>query len=270
MASATAPRPDGEGLKIINAALFRMGTKSMALAYQQLGYKVHHGLLEGVFDTDWAGIEKAAEATWPDAPGVRPRPPHTRADWDELWGSKYEAVTDLASPFALELIRAYPDAKVVLVRRDFERWWPSFKAQVLDAATKQPFTTVLHVLVTYILRSRAMPAMRKVYFGFFRATSAAEIKRNAPAVLEEYFAEVRRIVPPRQLLEYKMGSGWGPLCEFLGRDVPDVPFPFANEAAAHNEEDKKRLWIVYSGVARAVLPWVAGAVVVGLAWRYHV
>jgi hypothetical protein len=41
-------------------------------------------------------------------------------DWDALWGDEYDAVTDLASPFALELIEAYPDAKVVLVQRDFD------------------------------------------------------------------------------------------------------------------------------------------------------
>ncbi len=26
-----------------------------------------------------------------------------------------------------------------------------------------------------------------------------------------------------------MGDGWEPLCAFLGKDVPDVPFPRANE-----------------------------------------
>jgi len=192
--SAAVSQDDGEGLKVIHAALFRMGTKSMALAYQQLGYRVHHGLLEGVLDTDWAGLEKAAEATWPDAPGARPRPRHTRADWDALWGRRYDAVTDLASPFALELIRAYPEAKVVMVRRDFDRWWPSFQTAVLDPVTKEPFATAINIIATHILRLRGMPAMRKTHFGFFGATTAAEVRRNAPAVLDEYAA-----LPPRPL-----------------------------------------------------------------------
>ena len=269
MAATTRSSPRGDGLKVINAALFRMGTKSMALAYQELGYKVHHGLLEGVLDTNWVGLEKAAEATWPDAPGARPRPRHTRADWDALWGNEYEVVTDLASPFACELIRAYPDAKVVLVRRDFDKWWPSFKSEVLDPVTKEPFATFINILCTHLMRLRGFPAMTKTHFGFFRAKNAAEVRTNAPARLDEYFDEVRRLVPKGQLLEYKMGDGWEPLCKFLGKEVPDVPFPFANEAAEHQAEGDARLSILYSRAAKTVLPWVVGAAAVGAGWWYY-
>lgn len=40
---------------------------------------------------------------------------------------------------------------------------------------------------------------------------------------------------PDRLLEYKLGSGWEPLCKFLGKPVPDVPFPHVNESATHDE-----------------------------------
>lgn len=36
-------------------------------------------------------------------------------------------------------------------------------------------------------------------------------------------------MPKEKLLEYQLGSGWEPLCEFLGKPVPDVPFPHLNE-----------------------------------------
>lgn len=32
-----------------------------------------------------------------------------------------------------------------------------------------------------------------------------------------------------RLLEYKLSDGWEPLCEFLGKPVPDQPFPHLNE-----------------------------------------
>ena len=32
-------------------------------------------------------------------------------------------------------------------------------------------------------------------------------------------------------MTYRMGDGWEPLCEFLGKDVPDQDFPWMNEAA---------------------------------------
>jgi hypothetical protein len=45
--------------------------------------------------------------------------PFRTADWDRLLGN-YSAVT-----FPQELLSAYPDAKVVLVERDIEKWYES-------------------------------------------------------------------------------------------------------------------------------------------------
>ena len=37
-------------------------------------------------------------------------------------------------------------------------------------------------------------------------------------------------MPAENLLEYKIGSGWGPLCEFLDhKEIPGMPFPKGNE-----------------------------------------
>jgi hypothetical protein len=43
----------------------------MALAYQILGFKPHHGLLEKVTGKPWTQLEQTAEATWPNVPGAR-------------------------------------------------------------------------------------------------------------------------------------------------------------------------------------------------------
>lgn len=42
---------------------------------------------------------------------------------------------------------------------------------------------------------------------------------------------VRKIVPPDQLLEIKLEDGlaWDEICPFLGDEVPDVPYPRAND-----------------------------------------
>ncbi|KAJ5662714.1 hypothetical protein N7462_011640 [Penicillium macrosclerotiorum] len=248
------------GLLIINAGLFRTATKSMALAYQILGFKTHHGLLEKATDTPWVQIEKAAEATWPSAPGACPRPPFTRTDWDELWGNKYDAVTDLASPFTLELIKAYPDAKVIIVEREYAKWWPSFQHEVLDRVMIQPMAAINGFLALYLMGIPAVQAMRKIHFGFFHAQTRDEILANAQKTYEAHYRDVRAAVPPEQRLEYKMGDGWKPLCDFLGVEVPDVPFPRENDATTHSEEAKARtrlLWITSIKIA--------GPVVFGLA-----
>lgn len=262
---AAASTQDGDGLKVINAGLFRMATKSMATAYKILGYKTHHGLLEGVLDTPWNLIEQAAEATWPYVPNARRRPPNERPDWDAIWG-QYDVVTDLASPFALELIKAYPNAKVVVVQRDFDSWWPSFKSELLDTLWR-PTTSIIAFFSSNILGVRGVQAMKKVHFGFFKANSEPEIIAHARETYETYFQQLREAVPPERRLVYKMGSGWEPLCQFLGVEVPDVEFPRVNDRNAHQQETGSRMRTFYFSAAKAVIPWIIGGAAVVLAYR---
>ena len=49
---------------------------------------------------------------------------------------------------------------------------------------------------------------------------------RAKANYLEHNATVRRVCPKERLLEFRPGkSGWNELCGFLGKDVPDTPFP---------------------------------------------
>ena len=42
--------------------------------------------------------------------------------------------------------------------------------------------------------------------------------------------EVRATIAPERLLVFDVAEGWGPLCEFLGVEVPDTPFPRLNSS----------------------------------------
>lgn len=44
-------------------------------------------------------------------------------------------------------------------------------------------------------------------------------------------ALVRKNVPAHRLLTFNVKEGWEPLCAFLERDMPGVPFPHANRGA---------------------------------------
>ena len=77
-----------------------------------------------------------------------------------------------------------------------------------------------------------------------------------------------RTVPADRLLVMSVKDGWEPLCRFLGKPVPNAPFPHANEAAAV-EKIMPRVMVKVLGVWLA-LAGVAGAVAYGLwatAWR---
>ncbi|KAF3903454.1 hypothetical protein ABW20_dc0104491 [Dactylellina cionopaga] len=263
------PRPAGEGIKIITAGLFRMGTKSMATAYQILGFTPHHGLMEDMFDTPWALLEQAAEAKWPNVPGARPRPPFKREDWESIWGN-YDAVADLASPFALDLAAAYPEAKVIVVQRDFDSWWPSFRSQVLDGVMIQPFTTIFGFIENHCIGTRSIAAMRKIHFGFYKSQTKEEIYASARERYTEYFNDVRRTIPPERRLEYKLGDGWEPLCTFLGVPVPDVDFPRVNDRSEHAKTTDARVKQFFGAAAKVVVPMFVGFLAMGTAWVYLV
>ncbi|KAK8075414.1 hypothetical protein PG997_010077 [Apiospora hydei] len=206
--SETDPTPGPP--KVIHAALFKMGTRSMAEAYKILGYHAHHGM-DDIWGNPWEKLEKAAEAKWPVFVGPNASPaaadssptpkPFTREQWDELWSS-YDAITDLGSPFADNLVQAYPDAKVVVVQRNFDTRWPSVRSGVLNAIFRRSLDLVL--LVTAIT---SVTSTRKQMVRFFEARHPARSTSARPGRRTSGTSGGRELVPAERRLEYTMGSG---------------------------------------------------------------
>ncbi|KAF2755650.1 hypothetical protein EJ05DRAFT_478619 [Pseudovirgaria hyperparasitica] len=258
--SITQPNPRSTpkpGLIIIHAGLYRTGTASMAAAYRILGLHAHHGL-DDVPGNNWLGIEHAAEATFPHI-ATSPRPKYTRADWDKLFGA-YDVVTDLASVFVPEMIAAYPEAKVVVVQREFDSWWESFASEVLSHF-RRPEAWIVGVATWWLLGDRAIKCMSKLIPGFFGVAHSRDVDIDiARTKYDEYYRFVRERVPKENRLEYKMGDGWEPLCAFLGKDVPKgVAFPRINDRIEHAKGSNERLAEVMSDLWK-----VGGPVLVGI------
>lgn len=109
--------------------------------------------------------------------------------------------------------------------------------------------------------------------------SPEEMEQKIKDCYISHYALVRRITPKERLLEYKLGSGWGPLCEFLGVEVPrdeggrEVGFPHVNEKEAMKV---KIDGVVRQGVLNVLwkVGWWGGVVTVGvLGWlwvRYRI
>ena len=238
----------------------------MAAALRLLGYdEVHHGL-DAVFASpgDYEVFQRAADATFPTLPtytGV----PFTRAQWDAVF-ARCEAATDIASFFAPELIVAYPDARVVLVERAEDAWLRS--AAVSVAMVLSPAARLWETYVEPALGSHSGPAALRFHAGWFRARTVDGAMANARARYREHNALVRRLVPPGRLLVFDLADGWAPLCAFLGRPVPAVPFPRVNESAQFDEVQRKVLMLHWAAFKRLYGRWVvaaAAAVVVGVA-----
>lgn len=78
---------------------------------------------------------------------------------------------------------------------------------------------------------------------------------------------IRGLVPKERLLEWTVEDGWEPLCEFLGKPVPDEPFPHTNTAAGwHNHEDQIAKMYMMEALQTVV---VLSAVAVGVGVLVH-
>lgn len=130
--------------------------------------------------------------------------------------------------FWRELVQIYPEAKVVHVERDEDSWYRSLL----------PLLETNYTLTARILRwtdpfwfGRISTVALRSFELSLGGTNLELTKANAKRAYRAYNAAVRATVPKGRLLVYEMGSGWAPLCSFLGKDIPDEPFPWLNESA---------------------------------------
>lgn len=187
-------------MKLIGTGFGRTGTDSMRLALELLGVGPCHHMRAVMSDAAQKAAWRAAVAL--DAP----------MDWNGLLGGYNACVDWPTAHYWPELIRHWPEAKVLLTWRDAESWWGSFEKTILPVIRESTEEESLGVAL-----------IRNKVFG-----GRPDDRAHAIAVYEANVARVKAEVPADRLLLYPVGAGWGPLCAFLEVPVPDAPFPHAN------------------------------------------
>lgn len=192
-----------------------------------------HGfcLFSRIRDVDmWKeGLEARSEL-----PGKSQRKPFGRVEFDQLLG-EYRAMCDmLALIFALELIEAYPEAKVVLVEREIESWYKSFNTNMIQPSYNPIIRLVAMLDRRYLARVDQMS--KTMFRTYFKADTKEKLMKNARPVYREHNVMVRRMVDKERLLEFKLQDGWEPLCKFLGKPIPDAEFPRLNNSVVMKEK----------------------------------
>ncbi|KAH8196845.1 hypothetical protein TruAng_008986 [Truncatella angustata] len=188
------------------------------------------------------------------------------ADRDDTWFS-----ADYPSNmFGPELIAAYPNAKVVLVERDADAWYPSFERALIRGQDLPAWFRHFLELADNTQKHVQPVIWRGMMQGQFGAKDSIEWRKKAKDVYERHNAEIREVLKdqPERLLVYRLGSGWEPLCEFLGKPIPDVDFPRVNEKAQHDAMIKVFIVQQLQSFLLNMTKTGGAALVAVIAWRW--
>ncbi|HVY87652.1 MAG TPA: sulfotransferase [Hyphomonadaceae bacterium] len=232
------------GLQVIGAGFGRTGTMSLKIALEMLGYVKCHHMVE-VLSSDSQAV------MWRDIGEGK------QTDWDKVFDGFAACVDFPACVVYKELADKYPDAKVILTIRSTESWWTSASQTIFAIGKAMPgWMKALLPRIRNIFAMHEALLDRRMFGGKMRDESAAK------AVYERHNADVQKVIPANRLLVYEVKQGWDPLCAFLGKPVPDKPFPNVNDM----EEFKARIRML------RIINWavpVGLLIVLGLAgWGY--
>jgi len=228
-------------LQLIGAGYGRTGTDSTKEALNILGLRCYH--MREVLGNP---ANKHHLDFWRRVADGEPGAQH---DWGQVFQDYQAAVDNPAACVWRELMVAYPDAKVLLTVHPggAEAWYDSVMETIYFTERLWQWK-VLEAVVPFARKFGPM-ARKLIWQRFHRGTM-----NNRDAAIAEYHrhvAEVKAAVPAERLLVFNVTQGWAPLCAFLGRAVPDQPYPRVNDKEAMQKEIQGMVKGAYAIVAVA-------------------
>jgi Sulfotransferase domain len=238
-------------MRVIGAGFGRTGTTSLKAALEELGFGPSYSLSEVFANPEHVGF-------WEAAGGLSGE----KVDWEGFLADYEVAVDWPACSFYEELMEAFPEAPVILTVRDPVPWYESTRSTIYEL--RRLTTGPLPLRAAFAFAGLFVPGVagtvrladRLVWEDTF--DGRFEDRAYAMEVFECHNETVRRRVPPERLLVFDVREGWAPLCDFLGIEAPDVPFPRLNEA---REMRRSLLGHVALSAAAPALAVLAGVVV---------
>mmetsp|Transcript_44890 Transcript_44890/g.83775 ORF Transcript_44890/g.83775 Transcript_44890/m.83775 type:complete len:276 (+) Transcript_44890:55-882(+) len=233
----------GYAFEVLYAGAPRTGTQTMYTALSILGLNpLHSGYNMSV-------RQPMCEYLYGEGP---------RAAAMDVFKMGFHAAMD--EPFHLlfeDVLREFPDAKLILPATSWEEWYQSernyfqSKFEWEDALEHTRFGRQLKIkrnghgvydisdaAFTKFLQST--PTLEHCwgcqYWGchmWRREGMTAEENRSCISGFNSHVERVKALTPPSRLLIFNLSDGWGPLCEFLGKPIPQEPFPYTDK---YNDE----------------------------------
>lgn len=188
-------------LRVIGAGYGRTGTASLKVALETLGFGPCHHMSEVLPSPERIDLWRRI------------------GEGEPLWDRAFEGYTSTVDwPSCTHwraLMEHYPDAKIILSRRDAGRWFESVNTTILEKRVCEALTT-----------TPMGPTLDANIWRLF--DGRMEDPEHMMAAFERHCAEVVATVPEDRLLVFEAREGWGPLCAFLGVEAPSEPFPHLN------------------------------------------
>ncbi|KAI0117798.1 hypothetical protein GGR51DRAFT_555082 [Nemania sp. FL0031] len=156
--------------------------------------------------------------------------PYGREEFDK-WFADYDVIIEMPFFMLRSTLKAYPDAKFLLTERDPEKWAKSFMNTAGLA-----ITNIKRLPMSVFRRFDGFASHMHMFGGMlldYNTNGFGVSEQGRQALIENYktyIADVKRLVPPKQLKVFKLedGFGWNELCPCLGVPIPDTPWPALN------------------------------------------
>jgi 3'-phosphoadenosine 5'-phosphosulfate (PAPS) 3'-phosphatase len=176
--------------KVFGIGLSKTGTSSLAHALEILGYRTK----------DYPGIERYVRGEL------------SSVDLEVI--DAHDAVTDTPIPsFYRELDARYPNSKFILTVRERDAWLKSCRKQFTEK-----------------LAEKQNDAHKYLFLDLYGTDVFDEQKFSRG--YEEFVEKALKFFENRRhdllVIDIAAGEGWEKLCAFLGKPIPDIPFPKAN------------------------------------------
>jgi len=168
-------------------------------------------------------------------------------DWrNYLLSRNYASALDFPiNMFYKDVMEAFPDVKDILTTRDPKTWYTSVLRLFGLHGYQEKYPWTWNNTEKLFMNQSKANIWSFVPEGC--EMSLEDAVRGGPDTAEKFLIywerEVVRTVPKERLLVFRAQEEWKPLCDFLGVEQPDIPYPWLHQGNTL-EDVKANLGIV--------------------------
>ncbi|CAH8429703.1 unnamed protein product [Schistosoma rodhaini] len=214
-------------LFIIGAGQMRTGTTSLKFALQLLYNQSCYHMYDIIYHYQESHIQKWINLFNMNKKFINIEKIH----WNDIFNECRFAVDYPTCVFYKELMKIYPNAKVILTVRDADSWVSSCRATTASDMVMTKHTTFTENIIYRLRGLKSLPILHdNMYTKAFGPNYDQMTDDELRDAFIKWNQEIIDYVPKDRLLIFDPKDGWTPLCEFLNIPIPEnVPFPHLNK-----------------------------------------